>query len=95
MGEREAPMISDNPRGEEYTCVTFYPDLRKFNMTELDEDIVSLMTKRVYDLAGVTPGHVKVKLNGRNIECKDFNTYVDLYLQAEEHKTLPKLIEKA
>lgn len=63
-------------------------------MTELDADIVSLMTKRVFDLAGVTPPHVKVKLNGKNIECKDFSTYADLYLQTEENKTLPKITEK-
>ena len=49
-------------------------------MGQLDEDIVSIMTKRVYDLAGVTPAGVKVKLNGKNIEVKNFLNYVDLYL---------------
>lgn len=49
-------------------------------MNNLDDDIVSLMTKRVYDLAGVTPSNVKVKLNGKNIDVKNFNSYVDLYL---------------
>lgn len=63
-------------------------------MTHLDEDIVSIMTKRVYDLAGVTPAQVKVKLNGKNIEVKNFLSYVDMYLQTEEHKELPKIIEK-
>ena len=63
-------------------------------MTHLDEDIVSLMTKRVYDLAGVTPSCVKVKLNGKSIDVKNFNSYVDLYLQTEENRDLPKLVEK-
>ena len=63
-------------------------------MTHLDNDIVSIMTKRVYDLAGVTPASVRVKLNGKSIEIKNFNSYVDLYLQTEEHKELPKIIEK-
>lgn len=86
-------MITPNPKGEEYTCITFYPDLKKFNMTHLDEDIESIMTKRVYDLAGVTPACVRVKLNGKSIEIKNFLSYVDLYLQTEENKILPKIVE--
>lgn len=91
MSVREDPEIKDNSRGENYTCVTFFPDLSKFKMTALDEDIVGLMTKRVYDLAGCTPAKVRVKLNGKTIDVKDFNSYVDLYLKVEEHKDLPKI----
>lgn len=94
MSIRSDPDIRDNTKDEEYTQITFYPDLSKFGMDKLDDDIVELMTKRVYDLAGVTPGNVKVKLNGANIDVKNFNSYVDLYLQIEEHKELPKIIEK-
>jgi DNA topoisomerase-2 len=79
MSEKDAPEIKPH-KGEDFTCITFYPDLKKFNMTHLDDDIVSLMTKRVYDLAGVTPANVKVKLNGQNVDIKNFNSYVDLYL---------------
>ncbi len=50
-------------------------------MERLDEDIVSLMVKRVYDMAGCTPAQVKVKLNGKLVDIKNFNSYVDLYLQ--------------
>ena len=63
-------------------------------MTHLDEDIVSLLTKRVYDLAGVTPAAVKISLNGTNIEVKNFNSYVDMYLTTQENKDLPKIVEK-
>ena len=63
-------------------------------MTALDDDIVSLMTKRVYDMAGCTPANVKVKLNGKSIDVKNFNSYVDLYLKSDENKTLPKIVEK-
>lgn len=44
------------------------------------------MTKRVYDLAGVTPASVKVKLNGKSIDIKNFNSYCDLYLKNDETK---------
>lgn len=94
MGVREEPDIKPNPDGKDYTCITFRPDLRRFGMERLDEDIVSLMTKRVYDMAGCTPAAVRVKLNGKVIDIKNFSSYVDLYLQTQENKELPKIIEK-
>lgn len=62
-------------------------------MQYLDEDIVALMTKRVYDLAGVTDARVKVKLNGQFIKCKNFVDYADFYLKIDENKELPKIVE--
>lgn len=52
--------------GEEYTCITFKPDLPKFKMNILDKDTVALMTRRAYDIAGSTKG-VKVFFNGRKL----------------------------
>lgn len=40
--------------------MTFKPDLGKFGMSELEDDTISLMRKRVYDLAGVLGKTVKV-----------------------------------
>ena len=64
MSRKDEPTISDNKTNQDFTKVSFRPDLKKFNMTRLDEDIVALMTKRVYDLAGVTDARVSVRLNG-------------------------------
>jgi hypothetical protein len=36
-------------------------------MSSLDADTVSLLTKRVYDLAGITPSTVNIYLNGKKI----------------------------
>jgi hypothetical protein len=36
-------------------------------MKSLDDDIIDLMEKRVYDLAGIVGGNVKVHLNGKPI----------------------------
>ena len=94
MGVREEPVIKDNKDGKDFTSITFKPDLQRFGMSKLDEDIVSLMTKRAYDMAGCTPASVKVKLNGKLIDIKNFNSYVDLYLQTQENKELPKIVEK-
>ena len=94
MSIREEPIIKDNNDCKDFTCVTFRPDLKRFGMEHLDDDIISLMTKRVFDMAGCTPASVKVKLNGKMIDIKNFNSYVDLYLQTSENNTLPKIIEK-
>ena len=92
MSRKDEPLISRNAYNLDFTKVTFYPDLSKFNMTHLDEDTVSLLTKRVFDLAGVTDARVKCKLNGKSIDCKTFSQYADLYLRNEENKELPKVI---
>lgn len=52
--------------GDEFTCITFQPDLSKFKMEKLDKDIVALLTKRAYDIAGSCKG-VKVMLNGKKL----------------------------
>lgn len=52
--------------GEEYTCITFRPDLAKFKMSILDKDTVALMTRRAYDVAGATKG-VRVFFNGKRL----------------------------
>ncbi|KAK4311799.1 hypothetical protein Pmani_016723 [Petrolisthes manimaculis] len=66
--------------GTDFTKVTFSPDLSKFKMTSLDQDIVALMSRRAYDIAASSRG-VKVFLNGKKITVKNFKDYVDLYLK--------------
>jgi len=63
---------------KDYTKITFYPDLKRFNMTCLDDDIISLFYKRVYDIAGCTHKKLKVYLNNELIKIKDLKEYADL-----------------
>eukprot|EP00026_Physarum_polycephalum_P000381 Phypoly_transcript_00381.p1 GENE.Phypoly_transcript_00381~~Phypoly_transcript_00381.p1 ORF type:complete len:1577 (+),score=426.38 Phypoly_transcript_00381:657-4733(+) len=85
MHKKEAPIIND-AKENDYTKITFKPDLEKFKMTHLDEDIVALMTKRVYDVAGCNTG-IKVSLNGTRLPVNSFKSYVQLYLP-EDNKLL-------
>jgi DNA topoisomerase-2 len=73
--------ITKNSRNEEYTRVTFKPDLQRFGMNSIDEDTVSLLKKRVYDIAG-TVKDVKVFLNDERLKIKTFKQYVDMYLSS-------------
>ncbi|KAM4691900.1 LOW QUALITY PROTEIN: DNA topoisomerase 2-alpha [Rhinophrynus dorsalis] len=72
--------------GEDYTCITFQPDLSKFKMTVLDKDIVALMSRRAYDVAGSSKG-VKVFLNGKRLPVSGFRSYVDLYVKDKVDET--------
>ena len=71
----------DKYSGDDYTEVTFYPDMSKFGMSGLDSDIVSLMHKRVYDIAGAIGSSCKIYLNGKRLNVKGFKDYCELYLK--------------
>ena len=71
---------------KEYTKVTFTPDLEKFGMTHLDKDIIDLMTRRVYDIAGCN-SELNVWLNGEKItftKAKGFEQYCRMYLEEDD-----------
>jgi len=75
-----------------FTCITFKPDLAKFGMTKLDDDIVSLLSKRIYDVAGSTLEKCGVHLNGEKLDIKNFRDYCDLYLLTRQG--VPQIYEK-
>jgi len=75
--------ITKNARGEEYTRVTFRPDLKRFGMDRIDDDTAGLLRNRVYDMAG-TVKDVKVFLNDEHLKIKNFKQYVEMYLQSAQ-----------
>ncbi|PAV63041.1 hypothetical protein WR25_09079 isoform B [Diploscapter pachys] len=77
MTKDEEPQIG-KAVDSDYTKITFKPDLAKFKMTELDDDIVGLMSRRAYDVAGSSKG-VKVYLNGKLLPVQGFKQYVEQY----------------
>ena len=61
-----------------YTKISFIPDFSKFKINGLTNDMVSLIKKRVYDLAGVS-NKCKIFYNGSRIEINNFESYIKLY----------------
>lgn len=51
-------------------------------MQKLDDDITSLLSKRVYDMAGLLP-KVKTYLNDKEIPINSFLKYVDMYYEVD------------
>ncbi|KDE07461.1 hypothetical protein, variant [Microbotryum lychnidis-dioicae p1A1 Lamole] len=88
MGTKGKPIVKDITKAQDYTRITFYPDLARFGMTEFDDDTVALLTKRVYDMAGIIKG-VNVYLNGKKLSLKNFKQYVEMYTAAIEAASKP------
>jgi DNA topoisomerase-2 len=63
-----------------YTKITFKPDYKRLGISGLSPDMISLLKRRVYDIAAVTDKNIKVKYNGEVIPVKHFQQYVDLYI---------------
>ena len=80
LSSRSKPKISQLTAEKPitYTKITFQPDLAKFKLKELTDDIISLMSKRVIDMAGIS-NKVKVYLNDKKIEANNFKKYINLY----------------
>ncbi|KXN89810.1 DNA topoisomerase 2 [Leucoagaricus sp. SymC.cos] len=81
MGNCGKAKITKNSKGEEWTRITFKPDLKRFGMNGIDEDTAGLLRKRVYDMAG-TVKDVKVYLNDERLKIKNFKQYVDMYVES-------------
>ncbi|CAG7673135.1 unnamed protein product [Allacma fusca] len=85
MAKTTAPKVKEFC-GKDYTKITFVPDLTKFKMENLDNDIVALFHRRAYDIAASARG-VRVFLNGTKLPVKGFRDYVDLFLKDKEDET--------
>ncbi|XP_064478636.1 DNA topoisomerase 2-alpha-like [Ornithodoros turicata] len=83
MTKTSKPKLKPKDTGDDFTKITFYPDLPKFKMEKLDPDMVALMSRRAFDLAGTTRG-VKVFLNKKKLPVKGFKEYVQLFLKDKE-----------
>ncbi|VVC97115.1 unnamed protein product [Leptidea sinapis] len=83
MTKASEPKVKESGKDDDFTKVTFSPDLEKFKMEKLEDDIVALMSRRAYDVAASSPG-VKVYLNGERLKVNKFKDYVDLYIKGKE-----------
>lgn len=83
MSDIGTPKITSYKNKNEFTEIIFKPDLAKFGMTKLDDDILGVFKRRVYDVCGSVRG-IKVSLNGETLKINNFRQYVELYAKAIE-----------
>ena len=90
MYNKEEPIITTISSNEEsYTKITFIPDYKRFGLTKLTSDMVGLIKRRVYDIAGTTNENVNVWLNGNHLNIKSFKDYIGMYYNED---SMPNLI---
>ena len=89
MLEKTKPIIK-NSSEKDYTSIKFVPDLEKFKMKELDDDIISLFQKRVFDMAGVTPKTVSVYYNDKKLSVKNFESYMKMFLESSKEEDVKR-----
>mgnify|MGYP000507131066 CR=1 FL=1 len=76
------PKISDYS-GKPYTKITWIADFKRFGIENYSEDMINLMMRRVYDIAGITDKSVSVYLNKKKLSVKSFSDYSKMYLKDE------------
>ena len=91
MSKKGKPSIqkvkTKKPSGYESHVQT---DFARFNMNDgLDDDIIAMIRRRAFDMAGTTPKDVKVTLDGTVLN-KDFKSYCDM-LPSKEECELPSI----
>ena len=74
------PTISPSNDTKPYTLIEFSPDLKRFDIDKVDDGTLSLMKKRVFDIAACTNNSVSVYLNDNKIDCKSLEKYVNFFL---------------
>jgi len=67
---------------QSFTKITYKPDFEKFSMEGIDEVAMSILVKRVFDIAAYNPS-LRVSLNGRVIPIRAFRDYMKLFLQED------------
>jgi len=94
MAETGKPIVTPCDKAD-WTRITFTPDLPRFGkMTKLDDDIVALFKKRVYDMAGTFEKGLKVYWNGEQIKIAGFKKYCDLFLPNPADKVYAKVNDR-
>ncbi len=75
--KRSEPTIT--PSSENYTVIKYWPDLEKFNMKKVDNDTLSLILKRIVDVAAYCP-KIRVSWNGKTIPIKTIKDWMAMHL---------------
>ena len=74
MTEVEKPIVIPN-KGKSSVQVIWTPDFKRFGMQSIDDGMMRLIERRVWDLAMTLGKEVKVSWNGTAVKCKNLTEY--------------------
>ena len=94
MKIKEEPVLTNYNKAP-YTKITFEPDLERFNMSEISDDMVSFMIKRCYDIAASCfdedTKRVSVYVNKKKLNIKTFKDYIQMYVSKDSQLFYEKI----
>ena len=80
MGHVDDAIVTKLPaKTKSSVKVTFYPDFKRFNIKDLNNDHLSLFHRRSFDIAGTSNNKLKVYFNDKKIDVTNFKSYIELY----------------
>lgn len=65
-----------------FTKISYKPDFERFGMENIDDGTLSILVKRVYDIAAYNPT-LRVSFNGRVIPIRTFRDYMKMFVEDE------------
>jgi DNA topoisomerase-2 len=65
---------------QHYTRITYTPELSRFGMDKIGDDVLKLIEKRVYEIAGCNP-NLNIFYNGKKIQINSFQDYCKMYIE--------------
>lgn len=74
-----------------FTKITFYPDLKRFKLKTITDDIYNLMKRRVFDAVATTNKNVKITFNNERLNIKEFIDYTKLYFEDRKPDAYEKI----
>ena len=83
MANKNKPKVTTN-NTKSFTKITFVPDYARFEMNGLEDDTISLLSKRVYDCITNTGSHVSIYLNGEKLKGKGLLDYCKYYINESD-----------
>jgi len=87
MGVVGKPSVTKSTLKHSSVKVTFYPDFKRFNITDLDNDHYNLFYRRAIDIAALNP-KLNVYFNDKKIEIKSFKDYIMLHYPNEPKENI-------
>jgi DNA topoisomerase II len=86
------PIIT-NTKSKPYTKITWTTDFQRFGIQNYSDFMINLMTRRVYDIAGITK-NISVTFNDKKIKLNNFLDYSKLYLSDNEDIVYEKVHDR-
>lgn len=84
LSKRSKPIIKDYNKPIGYVKITFIPDLIYFKIERLNNNVISMMHRRVYDLSALTRPNIKVYLDNKKLNIKQPSEYVSMITKSKQ-----------